>query len=87
VGGEVRVSAALNSGVVQLTVSDNGIGIPEEHFEKVFELFFTTNLGGDSLGLGLSAAYHLVENIGGTIGFRKQVKGACAVVRFPQVFP
>ncbi|MBI3725344.1 hypothetical protein HY251_15535 [bacterium] len=48
-----------------VTVKDGGIGIPEEHLERVFAPFFTTKPRGT--GLGLAIARHKVEEIGGRI--------------------
>jgi signal transduction histidine kinase len=69
------VSIALEAGTdpstLSLTVSDTGIGIPEEELEHVFERFYRTDAsrarhtGG--FGLGLSIARDLVQAMGGTI--------------------
>ncbi|MBW1822437.1 MAG: HAMP domain-containing histidine kinase, partial [Deltaproteobacteria bacterium] len=46
---------------------DNGIGIPQENFSKLFEPFFTTKKKGKGVGLGLSVAYGIIEEHGGSI--------------------
>lgn len=50
-----------------LTVSDNGMGIPEEIIDKVFDPFFTTKGVGDGTGLGLSMVYGAIQNHHGAI--------------------
>ncbi len=58
---------------VELTVSDTGPGIPEEHREKIFEAFFTTKDGGT--GLGLAIVRQIVEDHGGTVACERQAGG------------
>ncbi len=50
-GGEIRVRTLENGQYVKLSVSDNGPGIPAEHREKIFNLYFSTKPGGTGLGL------------------------------------
>lgn len=46
-----------------VSIRDTGIGIREENLDKVFEPFFTTRLGDNHAGLGLTVAYALVDQI------------------------
>ncbi len=52
---------------IQIDVMDNGLGIPEEVRDKIFQPFFTTKPTGDGTGLGLSLAYDIVKAHGGNI--------------------
>jgi signal transduction histidine kinase len=53
---------------VELRVRDNGIGIPPEDYEKLFQPFFTTKPTGEGTGLGLSISYEIItQQHGGTI--------------------
>ncbi len=52
---------------VCLTVSDTGIGIPEEDLDKIFDPFFTTKPDGEGTGLGLSIVHGIVKGAGGEI--------------------
>ena len=62
-GGDARVGEA-----VEITVRDNGTGIPPEIRDKLFQPFFTTKPTGEGTGLGLSISYDIVtQQHGGTI--------------------
>jgi signal transduction histidine kinase len=53
---------------VEISVRDNGIGIPEEVRDKLFQPFFTTKPTGEGTGLGLSISYDIVtQQHGGSI--------------------
>ncbi|WP_299627749.1 ATP-binding protein [uncultured Tateyamaria sp.] len=52
---------------VCLRVIDQGVGIPPDKLQKVFEPFYTTKRTGEGTGLGLSTAYGIVKQTGGFI--------------------
>jgi two-component system NtrC family sensor kinase len=55
-------------GAIEISVRDNGTGIPEEVQSKIFQPFFTTKPTGQGTGLGLSLAYDIVtKGHGGAI--------------------
>ncbi len=82
-GGEIRISGKPDAGYVEVTVQDEGIGIPSNMRFKVFEPFFTTKEGGT--GLGLSIAYNIVKTHGGEIYFNSVEKGGTVfTVRLPK---
>ncbi|HOP64048.1 MAG TPA: ATP-binding protein [Spirochaetota bacterium] len=54
-----------------LTISDNGMGIPEENMQKIFKPFFTTK-GKKGTGLGLMIALNIISNLSGTIGVKTE---------------
>ena len=53
--------------VVEVTVADNGPGIPPELREQIFEPFVTTKEPGKGTGLGLAVSARLIETMGGAI--------------------
>src|SRR5262249_29216941 len=53
---------------IEIRVRDNGIGIPPENRDKLFQPFFTTKPTGEGTGLGLSISYEIItQQHGGTI--------------------
>ncbi len=68
--GEIVVGTRRDSDSVEITISDNGCGIPQEHRDKVFEPFFTTKEVGKGTGQGLAIARAIVvDHHGGQIDF------------------
>jgi signal transduction histidine kinase len=66
--GEVTVTTlSLDSSHVQVQISDNGPGIPEDLQAKIFEPFFTTKEVGKGTGLGLSVSYGIIKEHKGEI--------------------
>jgi signal transduction histidine kinase len=57
---------------VQVSVSDNGPGIPEAILDKIFQPFFTTKPTGLGTGLGLSLSYDIVKAHGGELKVETQ---------------
>jgi PAS domain S-box-containing protein len=60
-----------NKKFVSITISDTGIGMPEENLKRIFDPFFTTK-GEDATGLGLMIASTIVENLGGVIAVKSK---------------
>ncbi|MCK7527226.1 MAG: HAMP domain-containing histidine kinase [Ignavibacteriales bacterium] len=65
--GRVNVTTTLReSSVLEIMISDNGIGISKENLEHVFDIFFTTK-GTSGTGLGLAVTKKIIEEHNGTI--------------------
>ena len=56
----VRMATRKLANAVEITVSDNGNGIPEDVLAKIFQPFFTTKPTGEGTGLGLSLSYDII---------------------------
>lgn len=66
--GRLAVTLQEENAQVELTVDDDGPGIPADDVERVFQPFVTTKAPGEGTGLGLALCRKLVEGHGGTIG-------------------
>ena len=63
----VQISTRKTETGIEITVSDNGPGIPDSIKDKIFQPFFTTKPTGQGTGLGLSLSYDIVKAHGGTL--------------------
>lgn len=83
--GKVKIESASNGdGRLNITITDNGIGVPTSMQEKIFEPFFTTKQRGTGLGLAIVA--RRVRELGGTITLASPVvdeQGTKFVVAMP----
>ena len=89
-GGTITLSAReLGEGQVEISFSDNGVGMTEEVQRKVFDPFFTTKMGQGGTGLGMHIVYNIVTGIlGGRIAL-DSAPGAGTTIRIvlPRVSP
>jgi histidine kinase len=85
-GGAVEVRARSESGLVEIQVRDEGIGIPAEHLTHVFARFYRVDRSrsrpGGGSGLGLTIAKHLVEAHGGRIWAESEGAGRGSTFSF-----
>ena len=72
-GGEVVISVSNVEDTVEISVEDNGIGIPEEEQERVFETFRTSDRHTRrGAGLGLALVRSLMELMGGSVALQSE---------------
>ncbi|HEX5636944.1 MAG TPA: ATP-binding protein, partial [Gammaproteobacteria bacterium] len=70
---------------VQLTVRDNGSGIPKDILARIFDPFFTTKGVGKGTGMGLSVVHGLVHTVGGHILVESSGNGTAISILLPVV--
>lgn len=70
--GVLTVSAERKEQMVQVAISDTGVGIPDNVGEKVFDAFYTTKKSGEGTGLGLDIVKKIVEKHNGRIWYKSQ---------------
>ena len=76
----VVLNAAYSDKEVQISISDDGTGIPEDIQARIFQPNFTTKSNGNGLGLAISK--HIVEGSGGRIEFETSPKGTTFYIYF-----
>jgi signal transduction histidine kinase len=82
----VSVSTKKLNGKVEVSVKDNGNGIPQKVLDKIFQPFFTTKPTGQGTGLGLSLSYDIVKAHGGELKVEtKEGKGAEFIIQLSTV--
>ena len=82
--GRVDIGTQKKNTDVEITIGDNGTGIPKEDLGKIFELFYTTKPPGKGTGLGLPICQNIVRQLGGEIGVESKVGvGTVFTVRIP----
>ena len=89
-GGGISIRATYRSGQVQLTISDQGVGILSDHIDRIFERFQHAHPAGpylfDGVGLGLPLVKQVVEQHGGTIEVHSvESQGSTFVISLPAV--
>ena len=80
----VSVSTKKKENAIEISVKDNGNGIPEHIKEKIFQPFFTTKPTGQGTGLGLSLSYDIVKAHGGELNVEtKEGEGTEFIIKLP----
>ncbi|MDX1948597.1 MAG: HAMP domain-containing sensor histidine kinase [Pirellulaceae bacterium] len=83
-GGTIEVSVVRQGGRVEVSVADDGPGVPPADRERIFEPFYSTKEMGTGLGLPLVRRY--IEDVGGTIVCRaNEPRGARFVIQLNEV--
>jgi len=87
--GKITIAAKFNApggpgqaDLVEISVSDTGVGVPPESLERIFRPFYTTKRGGT--GLGLSLCRRIIRQHGGTLSVESKLgKGSRFIIRLP----
>jgi len=80
--GDIGIRSCCNNDNIEVHITDNGVGIPDEVKAHIFEPFFTTKGIGEGSGLGLYISRTIVEELGGVIlAESKPGEGARFIVR------
>lgn len=90
-GGTIRIATQTglkNGEELTCTISDNGMGIPQENLEKIFNPFFTTKDHTGGIGLGLSTSLSIMKKHNGMITVESRPGGGSAfALSFPRHRP
>ena len=87
-GGIITLTTKGRGKHVEVSIADNGKGIPAEVLPHIFEPFFTTKDVGEGTGLGLAISHQIVEQHGGTLTVRSTVgQGSCFTISLPVTPP
>jgi signal transduction histidine kinase len=69
---------------IEISVTDNGNGIPQNIVDKIFQPFFTTKPTGQGTGLGLSLSYDIIKAHGGELKVEtKEGEGTTFTIQLP----
>lgn len=83
-GGKIEISMVVRDSHLQITIADNGPGIPLNIQSRVFDPFFTTKEVGEGTGLGLSICAGMISEVDGAIDlFSEPGKGAVFTIILP----
>lgn len=88
---EIKISALKKDSKLEVIIKDNGVGIPEEHMEIVFEKFYRVDKSRDrktgGFGLGLAICKGIILGHNGQIYFKKAASGAELHILLPLINP
>jgi len=80
--GKVEMTSSISENDLVISIKDNGIGIPEENKDKIFNIYYTTKQTGS--GLGLSIVNQIVANHNGTISVKSSAgNGTDFIIKIP----
>jgi len=79
-----RVEGEEKRNKIEVSVKDNGNGIPQKVLDKIFQPFFTTKPTGEGTGLGLSLSYDIIKAHGGELKVKtKEEEGSEFIIQLP----
>ncbi len=82
--GDITLKAEKFQDFILLTIEDNGIGIPPENIDKIFEPFFSTKPDVKGMGLGLSISYGIIKAHGWNLEVEsRECVGTKFIIKIP----
>jgi signal transduction histidine kinase len=81
--GILQIKTRRDKDCVEVTIADNGPGIPDEIMNKIFDPFFTTKEVGKGTGLGLDVVTRIVKQHNGSIKVNSKPGKTAFIVEFP----
>ena len=82
--GEISIKTAAKHDHIEISIIDNGCGIPRDNIGRIFDPFFTTKKPGEGTGLGLSICYGIIKKHNGSIDVKSEVgTGTTFTIRLP----
>ena len=86
--GVLTIRAQHSGDRVQLTFSDNGVGMSEATQARLFQPFFSTKIGQGGTGLGMTIVDNLVRRLGGVLTVQSVLNGGTTFnIEFPETAP
>ena len=83
-GHRLKITRTLKNSMIEIRISDTGIGMTPEVRRRAFDSFFTTKEIGKGTGLGLFITHNLVTEIDGTVELESESgKGTTVIIRIP----
>ena len=83
-GNTISIRSYKRNGDVQINITDNGVGIPPDKINRIFEPFYTTKEVGKGTGLGLWVSSGIINSFGGNIEVESEVnKETTFTIRIP----
>jgi signal transduction histidine kinase/ligand-binding sensor domain-containing protein len=80
----IRIQIDYTRANANIEISDNGIGIDQQHLDNIFKMFYRADERSSGSGLGLFIAKEAIEKLNGTLTVRSEVgKGSTFIVRIP----
>jgi two-component system, NtrC family, sensor kinase len=85
--GEIVISTKnTDSDTIRIDISDNGIGIPEDDIQHIFEPFFSTKRDTSGIGLGLAIVHGIIKSHNGKIEVKSELgKGTTISISLPLI--
>lgn len=83
-GGRIELKTSRDESMLEIRISDNGMGICEENQKQMYDLFFTTKPTGKGTGLGLPICQNIIKKLGGGFSFETEIgEGTTFIVKLP----